>query len=154
MIHRLSELARWKGPLCSFSLTTSLYRGRNQGPERDSSLSYNTQQVLEYSRLVSPSHLPRVSWLLNGKQSTACLIPWTKSQLFWTFNRKHSLISGPCGFLFSPKEAKLSFEKIKRLTTSWIPISFFPTIFKDYRVQPPFCHMFWLGMEGLEVLFS
>lgn len=58
MMDRLSEPDNSKGPSCSFNPITSLYRVGNWGWERDSSLSYNTQQVtggLVYSRLVSPS---------------------------------------------------------------------------------------------------
>lgn len=36
------------------------------------------------------------------QQSKAYLIPLTKTQLFWTFNKKHSLIPCPSGVMFSP----------------------------------------------------
>lgn len=130
--HRLSEPACQKGSLCSFSLITSLYRRGNQGPERDSGLSNNTQKVLEYKQTYFPiSHLPRISWILNGKQNTACLIPQAR---FSGLVTESILWSYAHGFLFSPKEANLSFEKINRLTSSWIPISSThpPAICKDY----------------------
>lgn len=79
------------------------------------------------------SYLWRIAWLPNS----AGLIPLTTSKLCWTFNKNILWFHAHVVSHFPREAAKVSFEKMNRLTTSWILMICFSQSFLSALVCKP-----------------